>query len=276
MRTAFDMLVAEFRSMLADPAKRQQIEARIGADDTARLAQLDNTRLEAELVNAGERKAEEVLFVPNMDAPLAPKILGMRIAPSPAVAAQRRQMMFRALAPNIKDPPATDIVDVHDSFPLVDKDTGNGDVFLAGFTLAKDYEWHAHAELTVDWCIIDCSDTYYIDATAGFNYAVGLRFPIQVSGTMHFNRVSGQESADVVPSFQPINGTPDQFASSRALHRRTFSPAGAQRSQPASIRPDIRSDRSPGRHGQFWRCRRRRESCREVRTSFGRSSSHAR
>jgi len=211
MRIAINKHIAEFRSMLADPAKRKQIETRFGTADVARLAKLDNTQLESELINAGERKSEEVLFIPNMDAPLTDKISRMHIVPSPAAAAQRRRIMFDSLAPAIKDPPG-DSNEVHDAFPLVDQDTGNEDVFLTGFTLAKAYEWHAHAEITIDWCIIDCSETYYIDASAGYNYAVGLRFPIRLGGTTHFNRVGGQESADVVPEFVPINGTPSQFA----------------------------------------------------------------
>ncbi len=211
MRLDIDKHIAEFRSMLADPAKRAQVEAKIGSAEVVRLSQLDNSKLESELINSAERKSEEVLFIPNADAPLPDKISGMHIVPDPATAAQRRKMMFKALAPVIKDPPASP-ADVNKEFQLVDQDTGNEDVFLTGFTLSKGYEWHAREEITIYWCVIDCSSTYYVEASAGYGYAVGLRFPIQLRGKTHFNRAGGQESADVTPELVPINGTPDQFA----------------------------------------------------------------
>ena len=210
--------LATFREMLADPVKRQPIVANLGAAEVERLAGLNDESLQAELINTSKHSAEDVLFVPNVDAPASGLVARLQTTPSREAALRQRETMFSDLASRasiaqrskIKVPAGAG--DHFDEFTLLDQDTGEEGVLLTGFTLAKQYEWKARAEVTIDWCVIDCSDTYYVEASAGFHFAVGLRFPIKIGGKTHFNHVNGQDSADVTPTFELINGSSSQFA----------------------------------------------------------------
>lgn len=61
-------------------------------------------------------------------------------------------------------------------------------------------------------CIVGCSSTYGVELNAGFNYAFGLRFPIQAQfkyrAVVHPNHSS---EANLSGTFEPIEGNVDDF-----------------------------------------------------------------
>ena len=232
--------IAHLREMLASPDQRAQIDAEIGPEESARLSALPDDQLTEEVINAGETKLEQVMFVPKLDSVDAPS---------------------QGEAPSAPDDAVTDVtVDT----PLPDH------ILLAGFTLGRNYEWKQRIEKTIKWCLVDCSKTYYAEIYAGFNYGFGLRFPMKLGGTYHYSRSGDSESATVVPEFAPVDGdandylaaglSPDQVYDGKELVAQVGAHAGMGYSLPFmggadvdfSMQKDFTDDLpAPYTNGQF-------------------------
>ncbi len=188
--------IAQFRAMLRQPGQRAQIEAQIGAAEARRLEALGDAALADELANAAERQIEEVLFVPARGSRAVMPQAPMRpLAPDRARAAQR--------------------VEAHHVLPER--------VFLTGFTLGRDYEWRHRIAVTIKWCVLGCSRTYFAEVYAGFDYGLGLRLPIRVGGLYSYERVNGRDGARIAPVFEPIDASPEEFAHSGLPDDQIFS-----------------------------------------------------
>lgn len=179
--------VTAFRHQLNNLAQRAEVAAEVGDDELARLDALDDDALAGELANAAETKIEQVAFIPKSDQPLRTftpafaSIDAVKRAPVPLDA--------------IKPPPPVD----------VEYDIGSY-VFLAGFTLAKEYEWKQRVDTTIKWCFVGCKKHYYAELFAGFEYGFGLRIPIKFGGT--YNPTSDTKGmARLTASITPIDGT---------------------------------------------------------------------
>ncbi len=221
----------KLKANLADAAERQKLVGQLGSDAVERLAHMSDHDLTVEMLNTGDRKVEQVMFVPKLAATrLIPTVKALQTTPVPAeIQAQKRLMFIQAVPAKspfkaavqanlpgqglgqAKAGGAVALMDVlpppdgpHD-FPLDRR------VFLAGFTIGHDYEWGQRIETTIDWCLIGCSETYYIEGNVGFSYYFGLRFPIEMTGNYHFQRSNNQDTATVSPRFQPINGGPSDY-----------------------------------------------------------------
>lgn len=174
--------VAALRADFKDPARRAELVAALGQNEVARLEGLDETTLAAEIVNSGETKMEDVSYIPINDAAEAFKPatkLGLTPPPPPG--------------------------DIKTKFDL------GTNYFLTGFTLGREYEWRLRVEQRINRCLIGCAKTYFVEAYAGFNYGLGLRFPIEVTGIADFSSGQGGISASVTPQFKPIDGSPEQY-----------------------------------------------------------------
>lgn len=209
------------RANLNDPAKRQELVAQLGAQAVQKLATLNDHDLTVEMLNTGDRKVEQVMFVPKLGSRLMPAIKGLQtIPPLAVIQAQKKMMFIQAVPANAKykpSPQAPGGVKFLMDQKLTDTSADialDRRVFLAGFTVGHDYEWGQRIETTIDWCLIGCSETYYVEGNVGFSYYFGLRFPIEMTGKYHFQRVNGQESATFTPHYQPINGGPADYAAS--------------------------------------------------------------
>lgn len=194
--------IAQLRAMLADPAQRAAIAAEIGAAEAARLASLDDAHLEAEVVNAGETRIEQVLFVPSRGQ--VDRARFARAADLGASVPAGLQLVGTGA-------PAADA-------PPIDRDEADRPmqphVFLTGFTLGRDYEWRQRVETSINWCLLGCRKTYYAEVYAGFGYGFGLRFPMTLAGTYHYRRVGATETASVTANFRPIDGSAADYAAS--------------------------------------------------------------
>lgn len=175
--------IAEFRTMMKDPARRKEAEDELGASEAARLSLLSNDELEAEIINSAVIQVEEVMFIPAADELYA-------TPPS--------QMHFQI-------PPMTipEKVDVEKKLP--------DHVYLTGFTLGREIEWWKRYSITIKTCVVGCKRTYYLQADAGFSYGLGLRFPIKVGGLYAYHAVGDDESASIAPVFEPINANASQY-----------------------------------------------------------------
>ena len=182
LETDFAKHVADLRAMLASPTERARMDAEVGPEEAARLAALPDDQLTEEVINDGETKLEQVMFVPNNDSVDAP--------PPPAEVA----------APE-------DSADVTVDTPLPDH------ILITGFTLGRKYEWKKRIEKTIKWCLIDCSQTYYAEIYAKFTFGFGLRFPLKLGGTYHYARHLKTETATLTPTFEPVDGTAADYAS---------------------------------------------------------------
>jgi hypothetical protein len=88
-------------------------------------------------------------------------------------------------------------------------------IFLTGFTIGHDYEWQWGVQVSINWCVVGCTSTYGVQLHAGFNYAFGLRFPIQT--TLKYQTVvhpNNSAEAKLTPQFVPIEGDVNAFFSS--------------------------------------------------------------
>ncbi len=178
-----DQQVAEFRTRLADPALRAELVSAVGDAEVARLEALDDTSLAGELINNSDNLIEQVFYVPTNAPPQEPA------TPAP--------------------PPAPKIEDVTASYPL------GTHVYLAGFTLGRDFEWSQGVQTTIKWCLLGCKKTYYAKVSAGFGYQFGLRFPIQLSGTYDYALKGGNQSATVTTQIATIDGSAADYISTK-------------------------------------------------------------
>ena len=178
-----DQSVADFRGQLSNPAQR----AEIGDSELARLDTLDDSALAGELANAAETKVEQIAFIPGSDQP--------RKTFKPLVAPISAGKPLGVMKP---PPPAPVPIDV-------EYDIGSY-VFLAGFTLGKEYEWKQRVDTTIKWCFVGCKKHYYAELFAGFEYDFGLRIPIRFGGT--YNPTSGvKDEARLTVKIAPIDGS---------------------------------------------------------------------
>jgi hypothetical protein len=223
--------IADLRTTFADPAKRSALVAQIGAAEVTRMSQLNDDQLEEEIINSSVQHFEETAYVPRMEtSQYAHGTNGMRIAPN----AQEMAAGDRLLHQTIPDggmvvpqyPKMLQIVPNANyrklqqtgMFAIAGDQTTDLDlgtyIFLTGFTLGHDYEWSLEVDETINWCIVGCSSTYSVKLYAGFNYGFGLRFPIQTQLKYH-NVVHSNQTAEASLNavFKPIDGTPQQFAS---------------------------------------------------------------
>ncbi len=178
-----DQQVAEFRARLADPALRAELVSAVGDAEVARLEALDDTSLAGELINNSDNLIEQVFYVPTNAPPQEPA--------TPAT------------------PPAPKVEDVSASYPL------GTHVYLAGFTLGRDFEWSQGVQTTIKWCLVGCKKTYYAKVSAGFGYQFGLRFPIQLSGTYDYALKGGVQSGTVTTQIATIDGSAADYAATK-------------------------------------------------------------
>ena len=71
-------------------------------------------------------------------------------------------------------------------------------------------EWGV--SISINWCVVGCTSTYGIQLNAGFNYAFGLRFPIEA--TLKYQTVvhpNNSAEAKLTPQFVPIEGDTNAF-----------------------------------------------------------------
>lgn len=203
---AHDQYIAKLRSMLADPQQRVQFINKFGAAETDRLSKLSNDDLKEEVINASEVHIEQVLFVPKKDSlARTPQIQKMQISPATL---QSSKLLSRSL--NLKLPQLVG--------QNTNKDLGSF-IYLTGFTLGKDYEWSRRVSVTINWCIFGCSETYYAEPFAGFNYGVGLRFPIRASLHEFYNAPNATVKIDYVP----INGAAADYTAAGLPNDKLFS-----------------------------------------------------
>ncbi len=215
--------IAELRQALADPAQRAAIEAEIGKAEATRMTRLTDDQLKEEMINSSTQRYEETMFVPKLTSwnYAHPQHL-LAIAPN-AGEMNAAQHLLRDGVPEHSASPANfpKLLKATPARPLRFLPSGNdraGDadlgtyVFLTGFTIGHDYEWHWGAEITVNWCVVGCSATYGLELHAGFNYGFGLRFPIRAQLKYHVAvHGNNSEQATLTAAFEPINGTIDDF-----------------------------------------------------------------
>jgi hypothetical protein len=206
--------VANFRSILANPAERAKIEAAIGPAETSRIEQLSDEQLTGELVNAAETKIEDVMFIPKADLVDATVQGTVADGGGGGTAVPSR---FRDLAGSLGQRLNT----LEPANPATNQPIDNV-VFLTGFTLGRQYEWSKRIEKTINWCWVGCSETYYAGARAGFSYGFGLRFPIVVNGKYSYENGSGGERAFLTATMTPVDGSPSQYAASGLASSQIF------------------------------------------------------
>ncbi|HEX2663281.1 MAG TPA: hypothetical protein VHM93_10665 [Candidatus Acidoferrum sp.] len=217
--------IADLRKALSNPAQRQDIVSKVGEAETARMATLSDDQLKEEIINASVQRFEETMFVPKVQsASYAHLQHTLTISASPAEA----QAVQRLLSEGVPEHGAglsnfPKLLKVVPARPLALSKAPGGDkavdvelgpyFFLTGFTVSHDYEWHWGAEVTINWCIVGCSDTYGMDLHAGFNYAFGLRFPIETQFKYHILvHPNNSAEAKLTASFNPIEGNINDFS----------------------------------------------------------------
>ncbi len=218
--------IAELHQALADPTKRAQITAQVGADETARLQTMNDTQLRDELIGGATQRFEETAFVPRIESSnYAHPTEQLNSAPSAAEIAAGQEVMR---GNSDTAPPAFPRllrVVPKSSYHSQSSSSGPGGdqvsnidlgtyTFLTGFTLGHDYEWNREVDVTVNWCVFGCSSTYSIKVWAGFNYGFGLRFPIQAQLTYH-NTVHSNNTAQasMEATFKPVEADSKDFLS---------------------------------------------------------------
>lgn len=219
--------IASLRAALADPAQRPGIDAAVGAAEAARLASLDDAALEQEMVNRSETVVEQVMFVPardGIDARRLPRLAAFAAPKAASLVAARPIGLVQPAAAADGNPQGLKVAPIQGlqvpgaRLGGIDAETFEralpSRIFLTGFTLGREYEWRQRVQTTVNWCLIGCKATYFAEAFAGFGYGFGLRFPVRVDGTYRYHRVGSNERATLVTNFQPIDGSPADYAAS--------------------------------------------------------------
>ena len=219
--------IAALRKSLADPTQRAQIVAKVGETETERLSSLSDDDLKDELINMGVQTVEETMFVPKLESSNYAHLQHtLATSASPAEMAAVQQLMRNGVSGNsspagfpklLKIVPGSDLHLSGSGPPRGDQtaDLNMGPYyFLTGFTIAHDYEWQWGVSVSINWCVVGCTSTYGIQLHAGFNYAFGLRFPIQA--TLKYETVvhpNNSADAKLTPQFVPIEGDVNDFFS---------------------------------------------------------------
>jgi hypothetical protein len=219
--------IADLRKSFADPKQRSAMVAQLGAAEVARISNLNDDQLKAEIINSSVQRVEQTAFVYKLDSSQyahAPNVL--RISPNAQEMAAGKQLLHMTIpeggAANaqfpkmlVVEPSANYHVQAAPASPrnttdqTTDVDLGSY-IYLTGFTLSHDYEWSLEVDTTVNWCLVGCSSTYSVRLFAGFNYGFGLRFPIQTHLKYH-NVVHPNQTADAnfTADFEPAKYTSD-------------------------------------------------------------------
>ena len=193
--------VANLRASLsgAGGGGRAALTAQLGGPEIQRLSAMSDEDLAAELINTGETKVEQVMFVPRLElvTPIDKGMLGKLIVALPP-------------APPPPPPPPKQVTL---NTPLVPA------TFLTGFTLGKSYEWSYTVEKSIKWCVLGCKKTYYAHAYAHLSYGFGLRFPLRVGGNyrydgeMQANGAMQNGKALYTADFAPFDGNEQDYLS---------------------------------------------------------------
>jgi len=219
--------IAALRKSLADPTQRAAIVAKVGQAEAARMSSLSDDDLKDELVNMGVQTVEETMFVPKLESSnYAHPQHTLATTASPAEVAAVQQIMRNGVSGGgspagfpklLKVIPGSEL-HLNGSGPPRGDQTANLNMgpyyFLTGFTIGHDYEWQWGVSVSINWCVVGCTSTYGIQLHAGFNYAFGLRFPIQA--TLKYETVvhpNNTAEAKLTPQFVPIEGDVNDFFS---------------------------------------------------------------
>jgi hypothetical protein len=220
--------IAALRKSLADPAQRAQIAAKVGQAEAARMSSLSDDDLKDELINMSTQTIEETMFVPRLESSnYAHQPHTLNTASSPAEMAAAQQLMRGGSLDSASPAQFPKLLKVvpGSALHLAGSGQPRGDqtadlnmgpyIFLTGFTIGHDYEWNWGVSISINWCVVGCTSTYGVQLHAGFNYAFGLRFPIQTS--LKYQTVvhpNNQAEAKLTPQFVPIEGDDNDFFSS--------------------------------------------------------------
>jgi hypothetical protein len=219
--------IAALRKSLADPSQRAQIVAKVGQAEAARMSSLSDDDLKDELINMSAQRVEETMFVPKLEsANYAHPPHTLTIGANSAEIAATQQLMRDGVSGGaspaafpklLKVIPGSALHLTGTAAPGGDKtaDLNMGPyIFLTGFTIGHDYEWQWGVQVSINWCVVGCTSTYGIQLHAGFNYAFGLRFPIQTS--LKYQTIvhpNNSAEAKLTPQFVPIEGSVNDFFS---------------------------------------------------------------
>jgi hypothetical protein len=226
-----DNHIASLRKTFSNPSQRAGLAAQIGAAEVARMSNLSDDQLKEDIINSAVQRVEQTAYVPKQESSLYVHGANtLRIAPSTQEMATGDRLLHETIndrgAAGPQFPKLLEIVPASNfhvqpgagsskntTDQTTDIDLGTY-IFLTGFTLGHDYEWSMEVDTTINWCVVGCSSTYSVKLYAGFNYGFGLRFPILTQLKYH-NVVHPNQSADasLTANFKPIDGSPQQFAS---------------------------------------------------------------
>lgn len=194
-RTQMTSVVAQARTVLNNPAQRDALVARFGAAEVERLRGLGDEALAGEIASGGVRTIERTFFIPLVDN-YAPGFAN-RIQPAGGGSGPNGGTVQPASPATPPPPPPAPIDYAPTTVPL------ERHVFLAGFTMGREYEWRERVEVTIPLCFLGCEETFYIEAWVKFGYGFGLRFPMEMTGTYTYE---GRDRANVLVNFAPFNG----------------------------------------------------------------------
>lgn len=196
--------LGKLRELLADQRERSKIVALIGEAQAAQLEALNDDELEAQVVNMADVEIEETMFVPANDHPL------------PTV----------SIRPDLfSTPPRLGAVKPRQSAPTQPVEASHSieeHIYLTGFTLGRAHEWRRRISVTIAWCVLGCKKTYYVEASAGFDYGLGLRLPFTLGGTWSYTQAGSQETASFTPVFKAVNADAVQYADAGVPRDKVF------------------------------------------------------
>ncbi len=218
--------IADLRKQLANPTQRAAIVAKVGEAEVARMSSLSDDDLKDELINMSVQTVEETMFVPKMESSIyAHPQHVLATTASPAEMADLQQIMRNGVSGGspAEFPKLVKVIPSSQS-PLTGSAGPGGSktaelnmgpyIFLTGFTIGHDYEWQWGVSVSINWCVVGCTSTYGIQLHAGFNYAFGLRFPIQTTLKYETTVQNNSATAKLTPQFVPIEGDVNDFFSS--------------------------------------------------------------
>lgn len=97
------------------------------------------------------------------------------------------------------------------------------DIFLAGFTLGKEYEWKTRIQKSVNWCWVGCTRTYYIEPYAKLGFGLGLRFPIEEEFYVHYTNGIAGRNPKVKIKLKAIEGKDEDYQAAGLESAKLFS-----------------------------------------------------
>ncbi len=219
--------IAALRKSLADPTQRAAIVAAVGQAEAARMSSLSDDDLKDELINMASQTVEETMFLPKLESwNYAHLQHSVNSTAGPAEVSAAQQLMRGGALDNASPAQFPKLLRVvpGSALHLAGSGQPHGDqtadlnmgpyIFLTGFTIGHDYEWNWGISISINWCVVGCTSTYGIQLHAGFNYAFGLRFPIQT--TLKYQTVvhpNNTAEAKLTPQFVPIEGDSNDFFS---------------------------------------------------------------